>query len=372
MSAETGVMKGTRLMATNSGVMAMWKRLAAGVLAVLATVVFAVAPSQAAVEYYHLDALGSVRAVTDQAGAVIERHDYLPYGEECTTGPCASNPQVGAGQARKFTGKERDTESGLDYFGARYYGATTARFSSVDPRMTVKENIADPQRWNRYAYCRSSPLLLVDPDGRDWLYRAAMGTFFGPGYVQRYGDRSSLSLLFDGAGADVRRIGPPFAAQQAITVGTIAFSEALGAVLLAESVGATSVARTGLGLFEGPFATGAPIVAQTLPKAARLVMVFGRLGALPAARSASEAMNQMNSTLSAVEDVYSGVPKNPAPGLRPDGRMYPAQADRIAVGPDGAITATSRAHVTTYGSNGSITVTERGTGAVVFEKAGAN
>ena len=57
--------------------------------------------------------------MTDAAGNVIERHDYLPFGEECTTGVCASNPGVNAGQPRKFTGKERDAETGLDYFGCQ-------------------------------------------------------------------------------------------------------------------------------------------------------------------------------------------------------------------------------------------------------------
>src|SRR5262249_14254610 len=84
------------------------------------------------VEYYHTDAVGNVRAVTDDKGSVIERHDYLPFGEECTTGPCASNPGLQAGQPRKFTGKERDSETGLDYFGARYYGSKSGRFTSVD------------------------------------------------------------------------------------------------------------------------------------------------------------------------------------------------------------------------------------------------
>ena len=118
------------------------------------------------VRYYHLDSLGSVRAVTNQSGAVVERHDYLPYGEECTTGPCASNPGAGAGQPRKFTGKERDTETGLDYFGARYYGSKIGRFTTVDPAYTIAENLVDPQRWNRYSYARNNPLKYVDPDGR--------------------------------------------------------------------------------------------------------------------------------------------------------------------------------------------------------------
>jgi RHS repeat-associated protein len=115
---------------------------------------------------YHLDALGSVRAISDANGLVVERHDYLPFGEECTTGTCGLNPGVGAGGPRKFTGKERDAETGLDYFGARYYAAKAARFTSVDPVYTWQDNLADPVRWNRYAYSRNNPLRYTDPDGR--------------------------------------------------------------------------------------------------------------------------------------------------------------------------------------------------------------
>lgn len=117
------------------------------------------------IRYHHLDAIGSVRALTGVAGTVVERHDYLPFGEECTVGVCAGNP-AGSGQPRKFTGKERDQETGLDYFGARYHGSRIARFTTVDPVYTVGDNLVDPQRWNRYAYVRNNPLRYVDPDGR--------------------------------------------------------------------------------------------------------------------------------------------------------------------------------------------------------------
>jgi RHS repeat-associated protein len=147
---------------------------------VLAAAVLVATPirGQELVEYVHLDALGSVRAVSNQANQVIERHDYLPFGEECTTGPCTSNPGAGGGQPRKFTGKERDQETGLDYFGARYHGARIGRFTTVDPVYTWRENLADPQRWNRYAYARDNPLRYVDPDGRqvaEVIRHAGMG-----------------------------------------------------------------------------------------------------------------------------------------------------------------------------------------------------
>jgi len=132
-------------------------------LAVLLTVLLLPAPALAqttqVVEYYHTDALGSVRAVTNQSGVVIRRHDFLPFGEELqSTVPPPDKPL--------FTGKERDAETGLDYFGARYQRAGIGRFTSVDPVMTFDKSLADPQRWNRYAYARTNPLRWIDPDGR--------------------------------------------------------------------------------------------------------------------------------------------------------------------------------------------------------------
>jgi RHS repeat-associated protein len=112
----------------------------------------------ATIEYYHLDAIGSVRAVTNQSGAVIERHDYQPFGEEL-------NPPTGS-QSHQFTGQERDAETGMDYFGARYYSGKRARFTTIDPVYTWQENLVDPQRWNRYAYVRNNPLRYTDPDVR--------------------------------------------------------------------------------------------------------------------------------------------------------------------------------------------------------------
>jgi RHS repeat-associated protein len=112
------------------------------------------------VEYCTLDALGSVRVVTDADGQVLRRHDYQPFGEEY-------NPPTGQPDKRLFTGKERDAETGLDYFGARYYRADLGRFTSVDPMQNVGSALVDPQRWNRYTYARNSPLRYTDPNGLD-------------------------------------------------------------------------------------------------------------------------------------------------------------------------------------------------------------
>ncbi|HYT49237.1 MAG TPA: RHS repeat-associated core domain-containing protein, partial [Pyrinomonadaceae bacterium] len=54
------------------------------------------------------------------------------------------------GVRQQFTSKERDTETGLDYFGARYYSSAQGRFTSVDPVTDFKKNVSNPQRWNQY------------------------------------------------------------------------------------------------------------------------------------------------------------------------------------------------------------------------------
>ncbi|MGC2657449.1 MAG: RHS repeat-associated core domain-containing protein [Bryobacteraceae bacterium] len=74
-----------------------------------------------------------------------------------------------AGLARvpqQFTGKERDAESGLDFFGARYYGSSLGRFTSPDPIGIIKQKLFDPQQWNAYGYSRNNPLRFMDPTGQ--------------------------------------------------------------------------------------------------------------------------------------------------------------------------------------------------------------
>jgi RHS repeat-associated protein len=70
------------------------------------------------------------------------------------------------GVRQQFTSKERDSETGLDYFGARYYSSTQGRFTNVDPVIDFKSNLLQPQGWNQYQYALNNPLRYVDPDGQ--------------------------------------------------------------------------------------------------------------------------------------------------------------------------------------------------------------
>jgi len=113
--------------------------------------------------------LGSPRVITSSSGSVVSRHDYMPFGEELgagtggrTTGMGFSNS--GDNNRKKFTGYERDNETGLDFAQARYNSSTLGRFASPDP-FSGSMSTADPQSFNRYAYVGNNPANAADPTG---------------------------------------------------------------------------------------------------------------------------------------------------------------------------------------------------------------
>jgi RHS repeat-associated protein len=67
----------------------------------------------------------------------------------------------------RSSGKERDAETGLDYFGARYMSGPEGRFMSPDPKQFTERTILYPQKWNKYVYVQNNPLVRIDPDGMD-------------------------------------------------------------------------------------------------------------------------------------------------------------------------------------------------------------
>jgi RHS repeat-associated protein len=114
-------------------------------------------PPNEIVYYYHHDHLGNIRAVTDSNGNVVERHDFYPFGEEIS--------QTQSKDQYLFTGKPRDLETGLDYFGARYYSSNLSRFLTPDQKSISMEKLVEPQEWNLYIYVGNNPLKYIDPSG---------------------------------------------------------------------------------------------------------------------------------------------------------------------------------------------------------------
>ena len=111
------------------------------------------------VNYYFADHLGTARVVANSSGGLLDDSDFYPYGGERVV-------TSSSGNRYKFTGKERDTETGLDAFGARYYGSTLGRFTSADPK-AASAHIVSPQSWNRYTYSQNNSLKYIDSDGMD-------------------------------------------------------------------------------------------------------------------------------------------------------------------------------------------------------------
>src|SRR5258708_750212 len=123
-----------------------------------------------AVSYYFSDHLKTTSVITDSAGNIKSESDYYPWGGELQFTNNDSNHY-------KFTGKERDAKSGLDYFGARYYSNGLGRFISADwaakATAVPYAEFADPQSLNLYSYVRNMPTTKYDADGHcDWCKEA--------------------------------------------------------------------------------------------------------------------------------------------------------------------------------------------------------
>jgi RHS repeat-associated protein len=105
--------------------------------------------------FYHTDHLGSTSYITDAVGNAVQHVSYLPFGETFAEQHSAYDSPY------QFNGKELDAETGLYYYGARYYDPKTSVFMGVDP-LAEKSGT-----WSPYTYCKDNPIRLIDPDGMD-------------------------------------------------------------------------------------------------------------------------------------------------------------------------------------------------------------
>jgi RHS repeat-associated protein len=114
------------------------------------------------VYYYFADQVGSAQLVTGPNGGIQQQIEYHPYGEErIITNSITQN--------YRFTGKEHDSETNDDYFGARYYGSWSGRFLTPDwaatPVPVPYAVMGNPQTLNLYSYVENNPITGTDPDG---------------------------------------------------------------------------------------------------------------------------------------------------------------------------------------------------------------
>ncbi|MBZ5489706.1 MAG: hypothetical protein LAO76_02095 [Acidobacteriia bacterium] len=124
-------------------------------------------PSPADIKYYISDHLHSTAMFVDKAGtsaAILDDNDFTPWG-----GLVSGVGKSTSDNTLKFTGKYRDPESQLDYFGARYYSSALGRWMRPD-RPFSDQTAVNPQSWNLYVYAQNNPINATDPDGRQVLW----------------------------------------------------------------------------------------------------------------------------------------------------------------------------------------------------------
>jgi RHS repeat-associated protein len=161
------------------------------------------APSGGTTRYYVEDHLGTVRLVTDEQGAVVEWHDYEPFGVEI-----APSTNV-AENTHQYTGQERDAATQMDYMHFRYYGSNLGRFMKPDNVMGTAMN---PQDWNLYSYVHGNPVNFNDPTGHlgvdQHQFMLPSDSIAGSAYSMF--ENGHISTLPDGLGdAETDSMGDP-------------------------------------------------------------------------------------------------------------------------------------------------------------------
>ena len=109
------------------------------------------------VYFYHPDHLGSSSWITDANGEAVQHLEYLPWGEDLIDQKLSGFDGV----RYTFSAKEKDSETGLSYFGSRYYSSDLSVWLSVDPQASKYPSLSP------YVYCANNPVRVVDPDGEE-------------------------------------------------------------------------------------------------------------------------------------------------------------------------------------------------------------
>lgn len=210
-----------------------------------------VGSEQPEMRYYHRDHLGSIAAVTNPSGAMIERFSYEPFGQRRFPkgGSDPNNTIIGVTTDRGFTGHEHLDELSLIHMNGRIYDPVLGRFMTPDPFLQAPENL---QSYNRYSYVMNNPLGYVDPTGYSWLSRA-LGAIWRSEIVQAVVTIGIAYVAGPGAAAaytGLRTTVNTHSIEEGIKAGAISYFTALAF----NAVG--DIAPSGVGNIAGHAAVG--------------------------------------------------------------------------------------------------------------------
>lgn len=144
------------------------------------------------VRYQFGNHLGSASLELDEVAQIISYEEYTPFGSSSYQGV---RSQTETPKRYRYSGKERDEESGLIYFGARYYAPQLCRWTAVDPS-GIRKSL------NVYTYVSNRPITFIDPDGRDdepaekWSFSSSKPGF-GESIIPIWGSVRDANYNFD-------------------------------------------------------------------------------------------------------------------------------------------------------------------------------
>ncbi|HEY6871527.1 MAG TPA: Ig-like domain-containing protein [Geobacteraceae bacterium] len=226
--------------------------------------------------YYLLDGLRSTSEITDDTGAIVDSYQYDAWGGTRQEYSLLDND-------RKFTGHYLDKETGLHYFGARYYDDKTGRFLNQDP---YEGDMNNPPSLHRYMYANDNPLIYVDENGNSaTLTGTLLGFAWGVG--QAFGDMINARVIDPLVSGNLKKADSwSFGGfLNTVAQNTIAgFETGLSIDVAALSGGAASMASGALGgagfegfTFQGKAADWSQF-AESQEKGAKFGLLFGAVG----------------------------------------------------------------------------------------------
>ena len=271
--------------------------------------------------FYHPDHLGSTSHVTDDAGELYEHITYFPFGETWVQEAANTNQRI----PYRYTSKELDEETGLYYFGARYYDPRTSVWQSADAILgqyldgDPNGGVFSPKNLGMYTYTHNNPVLYTDPDGNALIFGAIVGAVLDVGIqtvliATGRQEEFSVTSVIVSAASGALGVGLATKINQARKLTTLQKAGASIAGDVTVSVGAT--------VAKGEKVTPLGVAAD---------VVLGQAGGKAAgkfARNKAKASNE-NTILNRQADRAERIANNPKVG-RPNARQRQAQQARDA------------------------------------------